>query len=151
MAANRELCKANEKSMFCSVFLARVQLRTGVLEYANAGHLPPYLLRADGNVQAIDAPHVMPVGAMAETVYGSHTVQLARNDGLFIYSDGVTEATNAAGEQYGEDQLAADLRACGNMHGRVLLDNVLARVRAHCGDAPQTDDVTALMFRYRPS
>ena len=53
MATNRELCKANEKSMFCSVFLARLQLRTGVLEYANAGHLPPYLLRANGAVEAI--------------------------------------------------------------------------------------------------
>jgi sigma-B regulation protein RsbU (phosphoserine phosphatase) len=64
MATNRELCKANEKSMFCTVFLARLQLRPGVLEYANAGHLPPYLLRADGNVELIvSARPAMPVGA----------------------------------------------------------------------------------------
>ena len=151
MIANRELCKANEKSMFCSVFLARVQLRTGMLDFANAGHLPPYLLRASGTVEAISSMPVMPVGAMPETVYTAGSIQLAPGDGLFIYSDGVTEATNTAGVQYGEAQLATDLQQGGRMHGRELLDGVLARVRAHCGDAPQTDDVTALMFRWRPS
>jgi sigma-B regulation protein RsbU (phosphoserine phosphatase) len=151
MIANRELCKANEKSMFCSVFLARVQLRTGMLDFANAGHLPPYLLRAHGTVEAISSMPVMPVGAMPETVYTAGSIQLAPGDGLFIYSDGVTEATNTAGVQYGEAQLATDLQQWGRMHGRELLDGVLARVRAHCGDAPQTDDVTALMFRWRPS
>ena len=151
MIANRELCKANEKSMFCSVFLARVQLRTGMLDFANAGHLPPYLLRAHGTVEAISSMPVMPVGAMPETVYTAGSIHLAPGDGLFIYSDGVTEATNTAGVQYGEAQLATDLQQWGRMHGRELLDGVLARVRAHCGDAPQTDDVTALMFRWRPS
>ena len=149
MIANRELCKANEKSMFCSVFLARVQLRTGVLDFANAGHLPPYLLRANGSVELIESAPVLPVGAMADTVYTARAMQLEANDGLFIYSDGVTEATDTAGVQYGEERLVETLRQCTPVHGRELLDGVLARVRAHCAGAPQTDDLTALMFRWR--
>jgi phosphoserine phosphatase RsbU/P len=151
MAANRELCKANEKSMFCSVFLARLQLQTGVLEYANAGHLPPYLLRANGIVEAIVQRPALPVGAMQDTVYTAGSLTLAPGDGLFVYSDGVTEATNAAGAQYGEGQLAADLNELVRTNGRELLDAVLERVRKHCKDEPQTDDLTALMIRWRPS
>jgi sigma-B regulation protein RsbU (phosphoserine phosphatase) len=151
MAANRELCKANEKSMFCSVFLARLQLRTGVLEYANAGHLPPYLLRASGIVEAIVQRPALPVGAMQDTVYTAGSLTLAPGDGLFVYSDGVTEATNSAGAQYGEGQLVADLNELVRTNGRELLDAMLERIRKHCKGEPQTDDLTALMMRWRPS
>jgi sigma-B regulation protein RsbU (phosphoserine phosphatase) len=151
MATNRELCKANEKSMFCSVFLARLQLSTGVLDYANAGHLPPYLLRASGSVEQIAAKPVLPVGAMQDTVYASGSVKLMRGDGLFIYSDGVTEAANAKGMQYGEERLARDLATLAREDGRAVLDGMLARVREHCGDAPQTDDIAAVALRWNPS
>ena len=149
MATNRELCKANETSMFCSVFLARLQLSTGLLEYANAGHLPPYLLRANGRVEAINAKPALPVGAMQDTVYTAGSVNLASGDGLFIYSDGVTEAANAQGSQYGEDRLVRDLAELVRADGRALLDSMLERVRAHCGDAPQTDDIAAVALRWR--
>ena len=151
MATNRELCKANDKSMFCSVFLARVQLRTGVLEYANAGHLPPYLLRAGGAVEIINSPPVLPVGALQETIYTSRSIQLDAGDGLFIYSDGVTEAADTSGVQYGEPRLVADLQSLVGVHGRELLDTLHARVRAHCGTELQTDDLTALMMRWSPT
>jgi sigma-B regulation protein RsbU (phosphoserine phosphatase) len=149
MLVNRELCKANEKSMFCSVLLARLRLSSGQVDYANAGHLPPYLLRASGAVEAIGSRPALPVGAMQDTVYASSELALAPGDGVFVYSDGVTEATNAAGEQYGEQRLDADLRELGGADGRTLLDTIRERVRLHCADAPLTDDLTALMFRWR--
>jgi|KBSSwiStaDraftv2_1062776.scaffolds.fasta_scaffold03514_15 sigma-B regulation protein RsbU (phosphoserine phosphatase) len=151
MATNRELCKANEKSMFCSVFLARLQLQTGVLEYANAGHLPPYLMRASGDVEMIVSPRpALPVGAMLETTYEAGSVTLQPGDGLFVYSDGITEATDVKGAQFGEARLAATLSEVSRMHGRKLLDDVVGRVREHCRDAPQTDDITALVLRWDP-
>jgi sigma-B regulation protein RsbU (phosphoserine phosphatase) len=150
MATNRELCKANEKSMFCSVFLARLQLSTGVLDYANAGHLPPYLLRASGKVEQLQARPALPVGAMQDTLYASGSVALMAGDGLFIYSDGVTEAADARGAQYGEERLAIDLAALVREDGRAVLDGILARVRGHCGDAPQTDDIAAVAMRWNP-
>jgi sigma-B regulation protein RsbU (phosphoserine phosphatase) len=149
MATNRELCKANEKSMFCSVFLARLQVRTGVLEYANAGHLPPYLLRASGAVESIASRPALPVGAMQDTQYSAGSLTLGPGDGLFVYSDGVTEATNTGGEQYGEPRLVADLHELVRANGRGLLDAVRERVRKHCGMAPLSDDLTALMMRWR--
>lgn len=148
MATNRELCKANEKSMFCSVFLARLQLSTGLLEYASAGHLPPYLLRANGSVDAVAVPPALPVGAMQETVYEARTITLVPGDGLFAYSDGVTEATNGTREQYGDTRLARDLRSLVHARGRDVLDGIQARVREHCAGAPQFDDLTALILRY---
>ncbi|HVF65306.1 MAG TPA: SpoIIE family protein phosphatase [Casimicrobiaceae bacterium] len=150
MATNRELCKANEKSMFCSVFLARLHLATGVLEYANAGHLPPCLLRASGAIETLDVRPALPVGGMPETIYEARTTTLAPGDGLFVYSDGVTEATNAAREQYGDGRLVDDLRLLVNARGRDVLDRIREKVREHCAGAPQADDLTALVMRWQP-
>jgi sigma-B regulation protein RsbU (phosphoserine phosphatase) len=150
MALNRELCKANEKSMFCSVFLARLQLRTGILEYANAGHLPPYLLRSSGGVETITSRPALPAGAMPETIYAAGSLTLQPGDGLFVYSDGVTEAADANGLQYGEARLLDTLSELGRAHGRALLGAVLDRVRKHCGETPQTDDIAALALRWTP-
>jgi sigma-B regulation protein RsbU (phosphoserine phosphatase) len=149
-AVNRELCKANEKSMFCSLFLARLDLRTGVLDYANAGHLPPYHLGAAGAVELIDARPAMPVGAMPDTTYAARSLTLRPGDALFVYSDGITEAANAAGVQFGDARLAAALSDLARAHGRGLLDAVRDNVRAHCGEAPQTDDIAALVLRWNP-
>ncbi|MEO5765266.1 MAG: SpoIIE family protein phosphatase [Casimicrobiaceae bacterium] len=147
-AVNRELCKANESSMFCSLFLARLHLRTGVLDHANAGHLPPYLLRATGAVESIVSLPALPVGAMAETTYASGTLQLHPGDGLFVYSDGITEAANVGGVQFGEPRLADALSELGTSAGRALLRSLRDRVLAHCGEAPQSDDIAALVMRW---
>jgi phosphoserine phosphatase RsbU/P len=149
-AVNRELSKANETSMFCSVFLARLDLRTGVLDHANAGHLPPYLLRANGAVESIVSTPALPVGAMPETTYAASTRQLEAGDGLFVYSDGITEATNAGGIQFGEDRLAQALSELARMPGRGLLHALRDGVLAHCEGAPQTDDIAALVMRWNP-
>jgi sigma-B regulation protein RsbU (phosphoserine phosphatase) len=148
-AVNRELCKANEKSMFCSVFLARLDLRTGALDYANAGHLPPYRLGA-GGVELIDSKPALPVGAMPDTAYAASSLTLQPGDGLFVYSDGITEAADANGVQFGEVRLVESLSELARAHGRRLLRTVRDRVHAHCGDAAQTDDIAALVMRWNP-
>ena len=148
-ATNRELCKANETSMFTSAFLARVNTDSGLLEYGNAGHLFPYHLPRDGPIVQLASAPAMPLGAMAETSYAFGTITLAPGDALFVYSDGVTEATDANGVQYSEAKLVDDLQELRALPGRALLDGLLARVRAHSGDAPQTDDITALVLRWR--
>jgi len=85
---------------------------------------------------------------MQDTVYTAASLKLSPGDGLFIYSDGVTEAANPQGVQYGEERLARDLAELVRADGRALLDSMLERVRAHCGDAPQTDDIAALALRW---
>lgn len=149
-ATNRELCKANETSMFSSVFLARLHLDTGYLEYASAGHLFPFHIKAGGSVAQVASPSAMPVGALADTVYTSDALQLAPGDRLFVYSDGFTEAANVDGVQYGDARLGAELEAFAGAPGRELLQGLLARIRAHCADAPQTDDIAALLLRWCP-
>ena len=92
----------------------------------------------------------LPVGGMLETVYETRTTTLARGDGLFVYSDGVTEATNAAREQYGDARLVQDLRALADARGRDVLNGIRERVREHCAGEPQADDLTALVMRWQP-
>jgi sigma-B regulation protein RsbU (phosphoserine phosphatase) len=149
-ATNRELCKANGTSMFTSVFLARLRLDSGLLEYANAGHLYPFHL-ARGEVNPVTSPAAMPVGALPDTTYVSGRIVLEPGDGLFIYSDGVTEAADANGRQYGEERLRQDLRELAPLPGRALLDELVTRVQRHCGDVPQTDDLAAALMHWRPA
>jgi sigma-B regulation protein RsbU (phosphoserine phosphatase) len=108
-------------------------------------------MRASGDVEMIVSPRpALPVGAMLETTYEAGSVTLQPGDGLFVYSDGITEATDVKGAQFGEARLAATLSEVSRMHGRKLLDDVVGRVREHCRDAPQTDDITALVLRWDP-
>jgi len=136
--------------MFSSVFLARLHLDTGYLEYASAGHLFPFHLKASGGVAQVASPSAMPVGALADTVYTSDAMQLAAGDRLFVYSDGFTEAANVDGVQYGDARLGSALEAFAGAPGRELMQGLLARVRAHCTEAPQTDDIAALLLCWSP-
>ena len=87
---------------------------------------------------------------MPETAYVARSLTLQPGDGLFVYSDGITEAANTEGVQFGEARLAAALSDLARVHGRNLLDTVRDNVRAHCGTAPQTDDIAALLLRWTP-
>ncbi|MET0346735.1 MAG: SpoIIE family protein phosphatase, partial [Casimicrobiaceae bacterium] len=80
----------------------------------------------------------------------ARSLTLQPGDGLFVYSDGITEAANTEGVQFGETRLVAALSDLARVHGRSLLDTVRDNVRAHCGTAPQTDDIAALLLRWTP-
>jgi sigma-B regulation protein RsbU (phosphoserine phosphatase) len=113
--ANELLSADNISTMFTTLFYAVVDLASGRLTYCNCGHNPPLLLRGDGSSEALTLTG-LPLGLLAEAEYGTGTVQLAPGDRLFLYTDGVTEANSAAGEEYGDALLAESRRArrrCG--------------------------------------
>ncbi len=149
-AMNRELCEANASSMFTTLFLGHLERASGRVAYANAGHLPPLHLARNGGLVQLDELPLPPVGAWPDTEYPTRGMQLDAGDALFAYSDGLTEAMNAGQEQWGEQRLHALLAAGEKLDGRAVLASLLGAVREFTGDQPQTDDIAALLLRWKP-
>ena len=143
------LCVANQGSMFTTLLVGRLDEATGTLAWANAGHLPPCLLRAGGAQVLEAAAPQLPAGAWPGTVYETRRVRLEPGEAVFVYTDGLTDALAADGSQYGEARLLGDLGELGAFSGDALLAEVLERVRRHAAGQPQADDITALVARRR--
>jgi phosphoserine phosphatase RsbU/P len=116
----------------------------------NAGHPPPYLLRAAGSVARIEAKPQAPLGVRKDTVYQISTIRLEPGDALFVCTDGVAEAMSPDHELYGESRLEADLRAARSAAPAAIIRAVKESIDRFAAGAPQADDVTMLAVRWQP-
>ncbi|GAC1456450.1 MAG: hypothetical protein PVSMB6_14250 [Steroidobacteraceae bacterium] len=144
--ANTVLCAQNPLDLFVTVFYCMLDPVTGVLRYANGGHNPPYLRRADGSVEALGGAGGLVLGAMPDVTYPEHEVQLGVGDRLVLYTDGVTEAFNAGDEAYGTERLIAEIQAHGAGTAAGLVERICQSVTAFAGAAPQSDDITLIVL-----
>lgn len=145
---NRLLCETNDEGMFVTAWMGVLELSTGHLTYVNAGHNPPLLRRAGGGYDYLRTRRGLVLAGLEETRYRSCSLDLSPGDALFLYTDGVTEATNAEQQLYGEERLSAVLNANRDCAPEALLSAVRADVEAFVGEAPQFDDITVLSLCY---
>lgn len=146
VAVNNELCSGNHNNMFVTAFLAVLNLKTGVLEYVNAGHNPPCYRSADG-YKLMDVNHNMVLGGLKDMQYAAQKIQMKKGDRIFLYTDGVTEAENKNGEFYGERRLLNVLdRELQSPKNTVL--SVERDLSEFTKDAEQSDDITMLELLY---
>lgn len=145
---NRQLCANNPVDMFVTVWLGILEISTGNLICANAGHEFPVLRRAGGEYELIHDKHGFILAGMDGSRYRDYTLQLNAGDRLFVYTDGVPEATNAENELFGTERMVAALNR--HMDGSVeaLLPAMKAEIDTFVADAPQFDDITMLSVRY---
>ena len=148
--ANDALCEGNGANMFVTAWVGEIDLASGRITYVNAGHNPPILLRADDQADYLRTRPGLVLGAMPGIKYRSQEVALAPDDSIYLYTDGVTEQTNAHGELFGEERLLS-LLSGGHFYGEPgkILSSVSARVSAYAAGTVQTDDRTQLVIRYR--
>jgi phosphoserine phosphatase RsbU/P len=146
---NRLLSAENATAMFVTAFHGVLDLKTGALRYCNAGHNPPYLLRSDGNSERLPATGI-PFGVDGDRRYRLAETVLRLGDTLFLYSDGITEAFNPAGEEFGAARLEAALASARAQDAASMVSQVLAATTAFVAGAEQSDDITALALIYRP-
>lgn len=144
---NRVLVRERVSSMFATCFYGLLNTRTGELRYCNAGHNPPYLLRASGELETMDLAGGIPLGLFDGRPYAGGSVQLAPDDALFLYTDGVPEANNAALDDFTDERLAASLRAVVSLPCRDILDCITRELLTFTDGAPQSDDITMLSLR----
>lgn len=153
--ANEKLCEGNDAGLFITAWMGYLELTTGVVHVANAGHNPPVLIR-DGRAEYIILKPGLMLAGMEEMVYREQTVQLQRGDILYLYTDGVTEARDEDRNLYGEDRLlkllsfGEDAPAPSDENGMAgEVCRLVARdIEAFVQGAEQSDDITMLCVRY---
>lgn len=146
---NAQLCEGNDAGLFVTAWMAVLEISTGKLTYVNAGHNPPLLQRAGGSYEWLKSRPGFVLAGMEGMRYRENKMELNPGDRLFLYTDGVTEATDANKELYGDDRLQAALDRQGNVPVRQLLTGIKESIDAFVGDAEQFDDITMLGLEYR--
>jgi sigma-B regulation protein RsbU (phosphoserine phosphatase) len=145
---NAMLCIDNDSLMFVTAFYGTLDLVTGTLDYANAGHNPPYVLRANRGVELVPSTGDIVLGVMEDSRYETRQMKLAAGDALVCFSDGVTEAVNPGGELFGERRLELLLVNQIGAHPTEVLGTVIGEVDRFISLAPMADDVTLMVVRY---
>ena len=146
--ANEKLCENNESGMFVTAWMGILDLKSGRLQFANAGHNPPLLKRANGDFEYLKTRAGFVLAGMEGVRYRAGELTLSGGDRLFLYTDGVPEATNSDNKLYGEDRLIEFMNLNSTVDAKALLPALKANIDEFVGDAPQFDDITMLMFDY---
>ena len=136
--------------MFVTAWMGILDLSTGKAQFANAGHNPPLLKRADGSFEYLKTRAGFVLAGIESVRYRVGEVTLNPGDRIFLYTDGVTEATNTDNKLYGEDRLLTFMNKNASVEATELLPALKADIDEFVGEAPQFDDITMLMFDYKP-
>lgn len=145
---NQHLCADNDASLFVTMFCGKLQVDSGEVLYSNGGHNPPYVLRADGGLDRLPGEGGPALGLIEEARYRLGRLTLQPQDGLVLYTDGVTEATGPRDQFFLESRLEACLRSAGADTARQLVERVSGAVDSFTAGAPQADDITLVALRY---
>jgi sigma-B regulation protein RsbU (phosphoserine phosphatase) len=147
-STNALLCTQNPMDLFVTVFYCIFDPVTGVLSYANGGHNPPCVRRAEGSIEVLNDAAGLVLGALPGSNYLNHTLQLRHGDRLVLYTDGITEAFNSADEAYGLPRLIAEIEAHGNGTAAGLVERICHSVADFAGAAAQSDDITLAVLAW---
>ena len=148
-SVNAQLCENNDAGMFVTGWMGLWTVSTGELKFVNAGHNPPLLRRAGGAYTYLKARAGFVLAGMEGIQYRLNETRLEPGDTLFLYTDGVTEATDARNELYGEDRLSNVLNSHQEASPMELLPWVKADIDAFAAGAPQFDDITMMALRVK--
>ena len=144
---NRYACTNSQGGLrFTTAFLAELDPETRTLTYINAGHNQPMLCRKSGALERLDAGG-LPIGIRAEASYQSGSVVLAPGDWLVIFTDGVVEAMNTRGDEYGEPRLLGAIATSSNETPGEMMQRIMTDLDIFVGNTPQHDDVTCMLLK----
>jgi len=143
---NNALAQGNDHSMFVTVFLGVLDLGTGRLDYVNAGHNPPFLMRRNG-VERLETTSGPALGGWSGAGYETRSVLVEKGEGVFCYTDGVNEAFDSSSEIYGMDRLTGILDGATGNNAEAVIREILEDVKRFAGDTDQSDDIAMLMVR----
>lgn len=145
---NNELCASNDAGMFVTAFMCIIDLKTGLVKFANAGHNPPAICRANGDFEYFRPRAGFVLAGMEGIRYRSGEIQLNPDDTVYLYTDGVTEAINTEQVLFGEDRLIGVLNQAKTLDVKDICEKVKVGMDEFVGEADQFDDITMIAFRY---
>lgn len=146
--ANNALCEGNDAEMFVTVWIGIVDLETGIMKCANAGHEYPLIKRAGGDFELFKDKHTLALAAMEGAKAREYEIELKPGDKLFVYTDGIPEAINEDVDQYGTDRLVQEINTVKDKSFTRILPYLSDSVARFRGDAEQFDDITMLGFEF---
>ncbi|MEI7500529.1 MAG: SpoIIE family protein phosphatase [Bacteroidota bacterium] len=146
---NRELCQDNPNQMFVTFFAGIVNLKTGEMEFCNAGHNYPYIVGPGGDIRQLKARGGLPLGVFETESYKAERFCFNPREILVLTTDGITDALNASNDFFGETKLAASLAAMANKNTKGLTDSLIIELKRFSLGAEQADDITILVLQYK--
>lgn len=144
---NDLLSEESLNSMFVTTFYGILDTRNGHIDYTNAGHNNPYVVRADGSVTALPSERNIALGAIGGMSYRSNELTLEHGDLLYMYTDGVPEAEDLDHGQFGESRLEEVLASLSGSSSKTIVDTMNEKVKEFAGEAVQSDDITQLSIK----
>lgn len=145
---NETLCHGNETATFVTVFCGIIDVRTGQIQYGNAGHNPPYIVRADGKIDELSGDQDLVLGVLEDVSYQTHRVSLGIGDMIVLYTDGVTEAQDNAGGFFTDKRLVESLQGTAGITAEEMTKKIVKDVHAFAAGAPQSDDITTFALKF---
>ena len=146
---NEVLCDNNQAEMFVTVWLGILEISTGRMAASNAGHEYPAICKKDGSFELYKDKHGFVIGGMPGVRYKEYALQMEPGDKIFVYTDGVPEATAGSGEMFGAERMTAALNTCADGRPEEILRRVRSAVDDFVGDAEQFDDLTMMCLEYK--
>jgi sigma-B regulation protein RsbU (phosphoserine phosphatase) len=145
---NEGLSLENQQGMFVTVFLGILDPANATLSFTNAGHNRPYIIRNSDGLSVLDGARGKPLGIRSSFTYRTESCKLTPGDGLFVYTDGITEALNPTNEFFSEERLEDALRTLSAASASQMVSGVMERVRTFAANAVQADDIAAMGLRF---
>ena len=143
---NQLLFQFSKPGQFITAFFSVLDRNNGTLEYVNAGHEPPIMIN-NGQLVVYEQTADVVLGVIDDVQYQSTIINLSPGSMVCIFTDGITEAFNKSGEQFGERRLVTLLRRFGSEPARVICDRIKMELMQYRGDTLQSDDITAVVFK----
>ena len=145
--SNSVLAGESFNSMFVTLFYGVLDTKTGEIQYVNAGHNPPYILKANGSVEVLPNSTNICLGVIEDYQYKGETIKLEDGDCIVTFTDGVTEACSPSEELYGEARLEELLKTHGGDDSKTIVNAISDAVHQHAAGAEQSDDITVLIVK----
>ena len=145
---NESLADGNDSNMFCTAFLGIFDLKTGQLQYCNAGHNAPLIIDDKGKVSPIKVIPNLPLGLFSGFPYQGQETVIGKQMMMYMFTDGVNEAENKSMEQFGDERLISLLRSNCSLEPNEILEKTFAEVKLHANGADQSDDITIMCIKY---
>ena len=148
--ANDRLCSQNPMGLFVTAIIAKVNLKTGVVDYVSAGHEPPYMLGPDGSRTTLPGTRGIAAGVLDEIEYNTRQITMLPGETMFIYTDGLTDMVNTQGELYGKHRLEQILDELGTQTPHDIVEGVWSNIAEFSAGTAAADDMTCLVLHRKP-
>ena len=145
---NNELSERNSNQYFVTLFLGILDIRSGLMDYCNAAHNYPYILRADGSLQTLSKSHGLPLGIYKNKIYKSTTIELQSDDTMILYTDGVINSSDVNNKHYGIEKLEKNVQNLTGISSEEVVSRLLKSIVIYEGENRQADDISIMAIKY---